>query len=274
MDPFQGSLFSALGDAPDPPSRTATSTTVNLLALNVQSPSPQRALQIAARLRADAPDIIVLTELRAAAGSIQLVEELELGGYSVTRPEGWQHERFHVALASREVELTPVPIPLGPRAAAARISLGQHTITLVGAYAPTNGMSAESSVERQRWQREAIAAFTELRNDHHHLLVTGDLNVIDPVQSSHLSAFTAHDHQFYRAFASIGLSDVYVAKNPERGEYSWYSDRFGNQRLDHAFIDTELISIVSDSRYDHSYRQDGLSDHSGLLLTFEPKPTH
>ena len=52
---------------------------------------------------------------------------------------------------------------------------------------------------------------------------------------------------------------------------SWKSGRHPGYRLDHILISPALTAVAS--AYDHSLREDGLSDHSGMWATVGPRPT-
>jgi exodeoxyribonuclease III len=63
------------------------------------------------------------------------------------------------------------------------------------------------------------------------------------------------------------------------GEYdfSWYpysregAARGGGWRIDKAFVSPKLLPAVQSAEYDHVFRLDGLSDHSGLLIELAPR---
>lgn len=57
----------------------------------------------------------------------------------------------------------------------------------------------------------------------------------------------------------------------EARDRSWKSGRHPGYRLDHILISPALTAVAS--AYDHSLREDGLSDHSGMWATVGPRPT-
>ena len=56
----------------------------------------------------------------------------------------------------------------------------------------------------------------------------------------------------------------------EARDRSWKSGRHPGYRLDHILISPALTAVAS--AYDHSLREDGLSDHSGMWATVGPRP--
>jgi exonuclease III len=65
---------------------------------------------------------------------------------------------------------------------------------------------------------------------------------------------------------SKGWTDAWRVRNPEKREYTWYSNENNGFRLDYAFSSPRLRSEVIDVRYSHEPRQEGHSDHSTLIL--------
>jgi exodeoxyribonuclease-3 len=135
---------------------------------------------------------------------------------------------------------------------------------IVGVYAPTNGMTADSSTRRQDFQQRLLKHLNAINQPA--MCVIGDLNVIEPGHRPSLPGFEAHDYAFYTGLIDLGLLDAYRALQPQGGDHSWISDRFGNQRLDHALISHGAGTIL-ECAYDHGPRLQQLSDHAALLMT-------
>lgn len=61
--------------------------------------------------------------------------------------------------------------------------------------------------------------------------------------------------------------------HPDGREFSWYpfrkappARRRNGWRIDKAFVSKSLLPRLSDARYDHGFRLEGLTDHSGLIV--------
>ncbi|MGE0415996.1 MAG: endonuclease/exonuclease/phosphatase family protein, partial [Acetobacteraceae bacterium] len=72
---------------------------------------------------------------------------------------------------------------------------------------------------------------------------------------------------FMDQITTSGYVDLWRVRHPEHREYSWFSPQGQNGfRLDHAFGTEALSQQVLDCRYDHNVRNEGLSDHSALIV--------
>jgi exonuclease III len=65
--------------------------------------------------------------------------------------------------------------------------------------------------------------------------------------------------------------ELWLYKHPDTLEFSWYPrmgtpQRKNGWRLDKAFASRALLPRVRDANYDHSFRLDGLTDHSALIV--------
>ena len=50
-------------------------------------------------------------------------------------------------------------------------------------------------------------------------------------------------------------------------EYSWYSHQGNGYRYDHSYVHNSLEPVIKECYYLHEWREDGLSDHSPMVLT-------
>jgi exonuclease III len=65
---------------------------------------------------------------------------------------------------------------------------------------------------------------------------------------------------------TVGMKDAFRHINGSVLEYSWYSHQENGYRYDHTYVAEALLPIVKNCYYLHEYREDGLSDHSPMLL--------
>ncbi|MGH3780806.1 MAG: hypothetical protein ACRDRO_09325 [Pseudonocardiaceae bacterium] len=96
--------------------------------------------------------------------------------------------------------------------------------------------------------------------------VAGDLNVIEPNHRPHLPAFEDHDYAFYTGPARARSPQRLRRTHPTGGDHSWINPRFGSQLLDHSFVSAGAGEIRA-CTYDHTTRNDDLTDHAALLTT-------
>lgn len=263
---IQGLLFGSEpveGPALADPSRDE----INLCALNVNSPSQQRAEAQVSWLLGTGAEILVLTELQPTGSARRTIALLDAEGFDVHLSAGWQDAKYFTAVAARRgLDTTPGLRAFDPRVVAMRLGNAPAGVHVVGVYGMTNGMTAESSARRQTFQRSLLEYLRTF--DAATLCVAGDLNIIEPDHEPPLAAFERHDYDCYTGIVSLGVRDAYRAQRVGRREHSWHSDFHGGQRLDHAFAGVAL-GRLAECRYDHATRELGLSDHSALFLRVE-----
>lgn len=271
LDAEQGMLFGALGsDHTAPATDHSPPGTVRVCALNVANPNRMRARQLAQWLLGRGDDVLVLTEMKPPSdGGRELLGCLRAEGYTITpdaRPDT-ADDPYSAVIATRGLPTTPVDAgTVGPRIAALDLHVGDRTLRVVGIYAPTNGMTSESSHRRSVFQRHVIDYLTRIATPG--LLLAGDLNVIEPGHQPRLPAFEPHDYGFYTDLIALGLRDAYRELHPDIIEHSWFSDRFGDQRIDHTFVGTDTGALTMCS-YDHSPRITQISDHAAMVTALD-----
>ena len=64
----------------------------------------------------------------------------------------------------------------------------------------------------------------------------------------------------------MGYVDAFRAKHGEVKEYSWYSHQGNGFRYDHTYIHESIVPILTNCYYHHEDRENGLSDHSPMVL--------
>jgi exodeoxyribonuclease-3 len=268
-DAMQGMLFAGLGD--DPVEDNLADRELRLCSLNVNSPNPARAQRLVGWLLDSGCNVLVLTEMQATAGAEVVRASLDAQGYQVTCTAGWRQNRFHTLVATKGFEVAPVePGGFDPRVVAVDLTSAAGTVCLVGVYGPTNGMTPDSSQRRRTFQQQLLTYLTEIRRPR--LCLTGDLNVVEPDHRPPLPAFEEHDYAFYRGLLQLGLRDAYRTCHPDGAEHSWFSPRYGSQRLDHALIGA--AAALRTCTYDHSPRHQNLSDHAALQVVVDlPTPS-
>jgi exonuclease III len=261
-DNMQGMLFAGFGEQPAVDDHVAD-TELRLCTLNINSPTPARAQRLADWLATTGSNVLVLTEVQAGAACDLIRTVLDARGYILNATAGWRDQRFHTILAAKGFHLEPVqPAAFDPRITAVDLTSAGGTTRLVGVYAPTNGMTPDSSHKRRTFQEQFTTYLEGIL--HPRLCVTGDLNIVEPGHQPSLPNFEDHDYAFYRRLVDLGLNDAYRSCHPDGGDHSWISPRFGSQRLDHAFVSASRT--LSSCSYDHEPRLQQLSDHSALRL--------
>jgi exodeoxyribonuclease-3 len=93
----------------------------------------------------------------------------------------------------------------------------------------------------------------------------GDFNCGIPFADSDTRTF-ACTHLF-QALLQQGWVDAWRVRHGKAREFSWISARSGHGfRYDHALVSAPLNPQVKEVRYLHHLREEGLSDHSALVV--------
>jgi exodeoxyribonuclease III len=266
---MQGMLFGAISAAPDDAAEAGTAQReLRVCALNVNSAGPDRAQQLLEWMLSTKCNVLVLSEMKPGDGGRLLLTGLDAEGFRASCTTGWQASRHAAVVATRGFEVRPVdPAPFDPRVVSVDLAAegtGKQPVRMVGVYAPTNGMTADSSLRRRAFQEQFLDYLTAISVPA--LCVAGDLNVIEPGHRPPVAGFEEHDYAFYTRLTELGLRDAYRSRNPEGGDHSWFSPRLGSQRLDHAMI-SRATGTIRECRYDHGPRARKLTDHAALLTT-------
>jgi exonuclease III len=269
-DGLQGMLFGAIGDGAEDSLCPSADGELRVCALNVNSPSPARGQRLLDWLFATKCNTLVLTELQPAGGGQVILTGLEAEGFRLSCAAGWGGSRYVTAVATRGLNVAAVePAAFDARVVAIDLTASGRTMRMVGVYAPTNGMTADSSTRRRDFQQRLLKHLTAINRPS--MCVIGDLNVIEPGHKPALPGFEAHDYEFYTGLLGLGLFDAYRTFQPQGSDHSWISARFGNQRLDHALI-SHAAGTIRECTYDHGPRQQQLSDHAAMLVTVQLGP--
>jgi exonuclease III len=237
---------------------------MKVLAWNIQHGGGKRVPRIAAAIASHAPDIVVLSEFRAAAG-VELRGLLNAAGYPHLVAPDLKASQNGVAIASRW-PLAPAadsPPSSVPATRWVEASVPGADMTVAAFYGPLENHRYDA------WWR-GVRAAVKLRMQRPFLLA-GDFNTGMSVVDAPRDPFYCANH--FRALQRLGMTDAWRARNADVREYSWYSRRAGKDvngfRLDHALMSPALSQRLRSARYSHDERVPGSSDHSILLVEFE-----
>ncbi|MET9360403.1 endonuclease [Streptomyces sp. NPDC006632] len=254
----------------DPPENRQEAATdeVRLITLNAQNASAGRAQRLAQWVAGqEVADHLVVTEVGYGPGGQALVSALANRGYrSVLALPAAGLSDYRTVLASRSADLTATPSGISElphRAPAARLRFGPHTVGLLGLYVPSRG----NMVKKRRFQDavgQALPAF--LGQFDGPVIVTGDLNVLEPGHTPPHSTFRQWEYDFYKAFPAAGLVDAFRHLHPDLDDHSWFGREGSGYRFDHTFVTDGHKGCVKICQYVHEPREMGLTDHSAMLL--------
>lgn len=259
----------------DRPAHQVEPGRLRIMTWNVQHANAARSRLQADWIAGQPVDTVVLTEVSPSHGAAALIKELIGRGFTVTCPPGPGTD-YRVLVGSRVGELEPCPgaatshIP--HRCVAVRLHLGDKhplgaTVGVVGLYVPSRGNRERRNVDKRAFQAavaELLPHLPTLLAVDGPVVVTGDLNVVEPGHRPAHKVFGAWEYDFYRAFDSAGLTDAFRHLHPHLADHSWYGRSGAGYRFDHAFCTT--TDAVAACGYSHEPRLIPLSDHAAMGL--------
>jgi exodeoxyribonuclease-3 len=242
---------------------------MRLLSWNILHGGGGRRQAIAEAITAICPDAVILQEVRRfdGRGPDPLLEALADGGLAeqvlspvVGRENGiliasrWPFQTSPLAQApGQPVHILQAELPW-PRDGGEEED--GASLRLVAVHFPQK--------EAQVPLFEALLALPEPWRKEPSLLI-GDFNCGIPFADSDTRTF-ACTHLF-QALLQQGWVDAWRSRHGKAREFSWISARSGHGfRYDHALVSAPLNPQVKEVRYLHHLRQEGLSDHSALLV--------
>jgi exodeoxyribonuclease-3 len=237
---------------------------MKLLAWNIRHGGSKNGA-LAAAIITHSPDVIVLGEYRAE-GSEQLVQQLRFFGWPDVHASAVSGIANGVAILSRErIEPKPAPIGLTPHSQwAVEVGIPSAQLNVIGIYAPlANSFGSTPTLQREFWQ--GVQRVMETRKNERILLV-GDFNTCAPGTDGP-TALACSD--IFERLPDLGWVDGWRACNAGLNDFSYVQrnrDGKSNWRIDHAFVSLPLAPSVGKCRYSHAEREQGLSDHSMLIV--------
>lgn len=277
MSELDAAQLSLLPVAKAPVDRAAG--VVRVMTWNVQHAAPARSRRQAAWVTEQTADVMVLTEVGAGESGTALAQALSEHGYTTHTPHvAAAHSRdYQVMLACRGGSMQVLPQPrtehLPHRCAAVRVRMNDAEIVVVGLYVPSRGPKDRRNVDKRAFQSAVTAVLPPLVEHEVPVVVTGDLNVLEPGHVPAHTNFGDWEYAFYNAFADHGLADGFRHLHPETVAHSWIGRRSGaGYRFDHLFLDTAHLPWLTACDYDTAPLSTGLSDHAALTATVAPPP--
>lgn len=232
---------------------------VKLLAWNIRHGGGRRAAEITLALLEHAPDLVVLTEFRSALGG-------QIRG--VLADHGWtfQHcteprPRTNGILVASRTPVEPRPDRFDRATADGRwidVRLPGYGLDLSGVHVPDDSKPAEKAAYWQYLIRLAAERASS------QWLVLGDFNSGRHRLDEQGAKFRM-THLLGR-FAAAGMRDAWRSLHPAAREYSWFSHRGRGYRIDSAWASVRLLDRVMSAEFSHQEREQGLSDHSALVV--------
>ena len=75
--------------------------------------------------------------------------------------------------------------------------------------------------------------------------------------------------EYLKKFEDMGLFDAFRYRQGSIVDYSWFSHKGNGFRYDHCWVSKHLEKSIVDCTYEHTCRENNLSDHSLMLVQLE-----
>jgi exodeoxyribonuclease-3 len=249
---------------------------MRVLALNLRAGGSRSVLdRLLNRSLAHRPDTVVYSEYRNTAAGVRLRAGLREAGLEHA---GWSSSdgRNGVLIASRW-PFVSLYDPFGMQAGEypdAILLARFDTLDLFGAYLPGQ--------DRKRPHLRCLIAAAQRYNERGaRAMCAGDFNSgrdatdieINVRAGRPIDAFSTGD--LYEELERH-WTEAWLYEHPDKLEYSWQpfrrdADYVGRSgwRIDKAFVSKPLLQSVRAAEYDHSFREQRLTDHSALVVDID-----
>ena len=229
---------------------------ISILAWNIRQGGGTRSAGILKKIREQNPTIVVLSEFRNNDNGCKLRIGLLQHGYLYQVASGASGNENTMLIASR----APCGSAVFPESDAnyphAIVRADFSAFRLYGLYLPH-----KKKHKLFQFLKEELA--TGGNGQSQSTIITGDWNTgkngIDQAGNS----FWYSEH--LPILEKSGYVDAFRKLHGDAREYSWYSHQGNGYRYDHTYVDESLAKVLKECRYLHTWREEGLSDHSPMF---------
>ena len=230
---------------------------MRLVAFNIRHGGGSRIARIQAVIAGHAPDVLILPEYRNNGAGEALRRWLADFGHGHQAAGLTELPAQNTVLVSSRQPFTRLEFPALGAEARRCVAVQLGALTLFAFY------FAVMEAKRPLFAFIQQLPKTFLKKD---TLLMGDFNTGCRYWDEGRMDLSLVDQ--FGAMLGCGWTDVWRARNPGVREWSWVEPwgRHTGYRLDHALVSPPLLPKVSNVRYSHTERTDGVSDHSSLIL--------
>ena len=229
---------------------------IKILSWNIQAGGGRRVMPIVRKIIESKSNIVTLNEFRNNASGFNIRNGLLKAGFRYQVVTHSEPNDNSVIIASK----IPFSSELYPNADSnysGNIVTAKFSVFhLMGVYMPH-----KKKHQLFEYTRSAI------KDTSTPFIVAGDYNSGKNHIDQKGKSFWYTDQ--LEAMEKENMSDAFRFVNGDIEEYSWYSHQKNGYRYDHIYVNESLKPIVKNCFYDHSWRLEGLSDHSAMFLELE-----
>ncbi|NNF34592.1 MAG: hypothetical protein HKN68_10810 [Saprospiraceae bacterium] len=226
---------------------------LKIISWNIRQGGGSRIGKICKSLIQEKPGIIILSEFRNNASGIKIRYELLKNGYRHQWVTGAGSNENTVLIASKMEGENRFLNHLDSAFPHNMIEVDFNAFSVIGVYLP-----------HKKKHKLLYGLVTKMEHTDQPYIIAGDYNTgINYVDQKGKSFW--YSDQLIK-LQNLDFLDAFRHFHGDVKEYSWYSHQGNGYRYDHTYISNSLTSIVKDCYYLHSWREDGLSDHSPMVL--------
>jgi exodeoxyribonuclease III len=226
---------------------------LSILSWNIQQGGGSRSLAICQALIQSGAHIIQLSEFKNNANGAFIRAQLQHAGYEFQFVTAASSDQNSVLIASKingEILLFPEADPVFQHNI---IGVRFSAFTILGVYLP---------------HKKKHKLFTAISNfvieASQPVIIVGDYNTgINHVDQK-------GDSFWYQPeilnLPKLGLHDAFRHLHGSVEEYSWFSHQGNGYRYDHTYLSQDLLPVLKSCSYLHALRENGLSDHSPMIV--------
>lgn len=232
--------------------------TFQILSWNILQGGGKRMEGICTAIEAHQPDVIVLQEFRKNRTASYLLDLLNAMGLT--------HQHQTPAPASANTVMIASRYPIEAKPWTDSLAIEQAVWVSIQC---DDSLDIDVLAAHFPHKKKQIPYFSALL-DHHlkhseQAILIGDLNCGIPFDDSETRTFD--NTHLFQALLSEGWTDSWRSRHESEREFTWISPKGNGYRYDHCLSTHAMDARIQDIRYLHEYREQGLSDHSPLLVS-------
>lgn len=202
-------------------------------------------------LKAAAPDIVCLQEIKALPSQIPVALFEELGYHCFWFPAEKKGYSGVAILSKAKPEHVEYGCGIDQSDSEGRVLRADFgDFSVMSVYVPSGSSGDIRQAYKMRWLGEFDDYISHLKQQHPKLVISGDYNIChqaidihDPVRNARNSGFLPEEREWIGSFISSGFVDTFRHLNKAPHHYSWWSNRSGARANNKGWrIDYHMVS--------------------------------